>query len=146
MQQCKDLVHFYEKRKYFIWPTWNQTVKRDWRLPNNSHRADLVGLNSGSHATHIIYRRFCQMVFKLKSQETNNTMKLIVLNSLNDYRSQHSKNTDFIVTALELESISTLNELCSVCKKCIIFPNLDNGTVQCIRYTSSPNYNGVSYA
>ncbi len=33
---------------------------------------------------------------------------------------------------------STLNELCSVCKKCSIFPHIDNCTVQCIR-----DFNGV---
>ncbi len=40
---------------------------------------------------------------------------------------------NFIVKAWKLESITTLNELCSAHQKCSIFPNLENGMIQCIR-------------
>ncbi len=45
-------------------------------------------------------------------------MKPIVLNSLDGKSSQISKHIYFIVKAWKLESSTTLNELCSVCKKC----------------------------
>ncbi len=48
------------------------------------------------------------------------------------------KNIDFIVKAWKLESITNLNRLCSACKKCSIFSNLDDGVIQCIR-----DFNGV---
>ncbi len=60
-------------------------------------------------------------------------MKLIVLSSLDDKMNQISKNIDFNVKARKLESITNLNELCGVCKKCSIFLNLHNGMVQYIR-------------
>ncbi len=44
----------------------------------------------------------------------------------------------FIVKAWNLESITTIKESYSVCKKCSIFYNLENDMVQCIRY-----FNGV---
>ncbi len=47
-------------------------------------------------------------------------------------KSQKNTNIDFIVKAWKLECITNLNDLCSVCKKCSICPNLDNDTVQCI--------------
>ncbi len=75
----------------------------------------------------IIYRRFCKMLLKIKTQEKNNEMKVIVLNSLDDKRSQICKNIDISVKAWKLESTTTLNKLCSVCKKCSIFSNLDTG-------------------
>ncbi len=43
---------------------------------------------------------------------------------------------DFIVKAWKLESIKTLNELPSLCKKCSISSNVGNGATQCIRYVN----------
>jgi hypothetical protein len=60
--------------------TWNKAMRKVWRLPPHSRRVHLVGLNKGSHALDVIYRRFCRMINKMLIQDNNEKMKFIVLN------------------------------------------------------------------
>ncbi len=77
----------------------------------------------------------------MTTQVKINKMKLIMLSSLDTCKmNQIFKNIDYIVKAWKLESVTTLNELCSVCKKYSSFTNLDNGVVQ---YVS--DFNDVTY-
>ncbi len=76
-----DFTHEAVKR---VGITWNKAMRTLWRLPPNSHNAHLISLNMGSHALDVIYRRFCNLVMKMVTQDKNSKMQFMVLNSIKE--------------------------------------------------------------
>jgi len=115
--------------------TWNKAIRKIWQLPPHSHRAYLVGLNRGSHALDVIYRRFINMVLKMLNQKSNYKMRFMVLNSLSDERSQIAKNMKFIQKGWNIDSNLSIEEMGLIGKKCLIIPQVsqNDDIVQCIR-------------
>ncbi len=92
---CSDFYQW-ECQPPLIWTTfWNKAVRKIWKVPYDSHRVLLYGLNNGQHIWDYIFKRFCKM-YDSMSKSTNSILSFLISMSENDCRCILAKNVRHI--------------------------------------------------
>ncbi len=96
--------HFYSSQSWenrsdphilFINTAWNRAVQIIWKLPFDSHKVILSGLNTGQYSWDAIFRRFYKM-YECMCSSKNETVSFLAAMSMSDCRRIITRNIKYI--------------------------------------------------
>ncbi len=89
---------------------WNKAVRKIWKLPYDSHRVLLCGLNNGQHFGDYIFKGFCKM-YDCMLKSTNSILSFLFSMCENDCRCILAKNVRHICDKWKISKARHMEEL-----------------------------------